>query len=53
MFEDTPRLLKILVMVVEMVVDEGGRLFKCLGYCNFTIKSVLEECGRQLKYDGY
>jgi hypothetical protein len=36
-----------------MVVDEGGRQFKCLGYCNFTIRSVLEECGRWLKYGGY
>ena len=27
-----------------MVVDEGGRRFKCHGYCNFTIRSVLEEC---------
>ena len=48
-FEDTPRLLKILVMVV----DEGGRQFKCLGYCNFTIRSMLQECGRRLKYDDY
>ena len=44
-FADVPLLLKILVVMVwvEMVVDEGGRRFKCLGYWNFIIRSVVEE----------
>ena len=53
MFEDRPRLLKILVMVGG---DGGGRgraTIQMLGYYNFTIRSVLEECGRWLKYGGY
>ena len=53
MFEDTPRLLKILVMVGGDGGDEGGRRFKCLDDYNFTIRSVLEECVRWLKYDDY
>ena len=32
-FEDMPRLLKIVVMMArDMVVDEGGRRLKCIGY---------------------
>ena len=47
-FEDTPRLLRILVMVGG---DGGGRGRATVQMP--TIRSVLEECGRWLKYGGY